>query len=75
MREGVKHCEINGEPAYVEQTGYKPGDRIQPWCARCYPGGTTADLVFAYGDTEQEAKDALSKKLTEREAQQKGTEL
>lgn len=69
------HCEVNGQLAYVERTGFKPGDRIKQWVCRCYLNGGGGPLVFAYGDDREGAMAALSKKLIEREAALKGTEL
>lgn len=47
------------ENAIVERTGFKPGDRVKPWCARVYTEDSARPMVVAYGDTEQGALAAL----------------
>ena len=40
----------------VERTGFKPGDRILEFVARCWVEPSFSGLRFAYGDDEQEAQ-------------------
>ena len=49
----------------TERTGFKPGDRVPEWVARCYLELSLRGLQFAYGASESEALENLHAKLEE----------
>lgn len=49
----------------IEPTGFKPGDRIPEFVARCYLEASLGGLKFAYGNSESEALENLHAKIEE----------
>jgi hypothetical protein len=43
----------------TERTGFKPGDQIGEWVARCYLDASFAGLRYAYGSSAVEAETNL----------------